>query len=106
MWTVCCRARALSRSLPCAMTWSCKRHRVTIQAAKLGGVRVSAGLYPTTQGGVGLAARLRALRVGDWSSLTRALLAAGGYYAGAKVGLELTFSPHPISVLWPPNSIL
>src|SRR6185436_3763051 len=33
-------------------------------------------------------------------------LAALGYYAGAKLGLALTFSPHPISVLWPPNSIL
>ncbi|HKA42872.1 MAG TPA: MASE1 domain-containing protein [Burkholderiales bacterium] len=34
------------------------------------------------------------------------MLAALGYYAGAKLGLALTFSPHPISVLWPPNSIL
>src|SRR6059058_782955 len=29
-----------------------------------------------------------------------------GYYLGAKIGLALTFQPHPISVLWPPNSIL
>jgi len=29
-----------------------------------------------------------------------------GYYLGAKVGLALTFQPHPISVFWPPNSIL
>src|SRR5688572_10328807 len=35
-----------------------------------------------------------------------ALLVAAAYYLGAKVGLALTFSPHPISVLWPPNAIL
>jgi two-component system sensor kinase FixL len=35
-----------------------------------------------------------------------ALLVAAAYYVGAKVGLALTFSPHPISVLWPPNAIL
>jgi PAS domain S-box-containing protein len=29
-----------------------------------------------------------------------------GYYLGAKLGLALTFQPHPISVFWPPNSIL
>src|SRR5213592_3492946 len=29
-----------------------------------------------------------------------------GYYLGAKIGFALTFQPHPISVLWPPNSIL
>jgi PAS domain S-box-containing protein len=29
-----------------------------------------------------------------------------GYYFGAKLGLALTFQPHPIAVLWPPNSIL
>jgi two-component system, LuxR family, sensor kinase FixL len=29
-----------------------------------------------------------------------------GYYLGAKIGLALTFQPHPISVFWPPNSIL
>jgi two-component system sensor kinase FixL len=35
-----------------------------------------------------------------------ALLVAAAYYLGAKLGLALTFSPHPISVLWPPNAIL
>ncbi|HEX2831328.1 MAG TPA: PAS domain S-box protein [Burkholderiales bacterium] len=35
-----------------------------------------------------------------------ALLVFAGYYAGAKVGLMLTFSPNPISVLWPPNAVL
>src|SRR5215510_503887 len=29
-----------------------------------------------------------------------------GYYLGCKVGFALTFEPHPISVLWPPNSVL
>ncbi len=34
------------------------------------------------------------------------LLVAVAYYLGAKIGFALTFQPHPISVLWPPNSIL
>jgi PAS domain S-box-containing protein len=29
-----------------------------------------------------------------------------GYYLGCKLGFALTFKPHPVSVLWPPNSIL
>jgi two-component system sensor kinase FixL len=29
-----------------------------------------------------------------------------GYYLGAKIGFALTFKPYPVSVLWPPNSIL
>jgi two-component system sensor kinase FixL len=29
-----------------------------------------------------------------------------GYYLGAKIGFALTFQPYPVSVLWPPNSIL
>src|ERR1700720_113967 len=28
------------------------------------------------------------------------------YYLGAKIGFALTFQPHPVSFLWPPNSIL
>src|SRR5215475_14931527 len=28
------------------------------------------------------------------------------YYLGCKIGFALTFKPHPVSVLWPPNSIL
>jgi two-component system sensor kinase FixL len=35
-----------------------------------------------------------------------ALLVLTGYYAGAELGLSLTFRPNPISVLWPPNAIL
>jgi two-component system sensor kinase FixL len=39
------------------------------------------------------------------------LLATGlwvfaGYYLGCKIGFALTFKPHPVSVLWPPNSVL
>ena len=29
-----------------------------------------------------------------------------GYYVGCKIGFALTLTPHPVSVLWPPNSIL
>ena len=35
-----------------------------------------------------------------------ALLVGCGYYLGAKIGFALTFQPHPVSTLWPPNSIL
>lgn len=35
-----------------------------------------------------------------------ALFVGSGYYVGAKVGFALTFQPHPVSTLWPPNSIL
>lgn len=35
-----------------------------------------------------------------------ALLVGAGYYLGAKIGFALTFQPHPVSTLWPPNSIL
>src|SRR5947199_3727516 len=34
------------------------------------------------------------------------LLTFVGYYLGSKIGFALTFQPHPISVFWPPNSIL
>ena len=46
----------------------------------------------------------------NWSALsTGALLSVVvgvAYYLGAKLGLALTFQPHPIATLWPPNSIL
>lgn len=35
-----------------------------------------------------------------------ALLVSIAYYFGAKIGFALTFQPHPVSTLWPPNSIL
>src|SRR5437763_449242 len=34
------------------------------------------------------------------------LLTFVGYYLGARLGFALTFQPHPISVFWPPNSVL
>ncbi|HEX5884348.1 MAG TPA: MASE1 domain-containing protein, partial [Pyrinomonadaceae bacterium] len=34
------------------------------------------------------------------------LLVSLAYYIGAKIGFALTFSPHPVSTLWPPNAIL
>ena len=42
----------------------------------------------------------------DWRVASIALCVFVGYYFGAKVGFALTFHPHPVSVLWPPNSIL
>ncbi len=35
-----------------------------------------------------------------------AVLIGIAYYIGAKIGFALTFDPHPVSTLWPPNSIL
>src|SRR5437867_5391304 len=35
-----------------------------------------------------------------------AVLIGIAYYVGAKIGFALTFEPHPVSTLWPPNSIL
>src|SRR4030095_16547099 len=35
-----------------------------------------------------------------------ALALSIAYYLGAEVGFVFTFSPHPISTLWPPNAIL
>ncbi len=34
------------------------------------------------------------------------LFVFAGYLIGARIGFALTFQPHPVSVLWPPNSIL
>jgi PAS domain S-box-containing protein len=42
----------------------------------------------------------------DWRPVGAAALTAAAYYLGAKLGLALTFHPHPISVLWPPNALL
>jgi two-component system sensor kinase FixL len=53
-----------------------------------------------------------ARRAGDWNfpfdsrTVVTALLVFVGYYLGARIGFALTFQPHPVSVLWPPNSIL
>jgi two-component system sensor kinase FixL len=35
-----------------------------------------------------------------------AALVCIGYFIGTKIGFALTFQPHPISTLWPPNAIL
>ena len=35
-----------------------------------------------------------------------ALLVGAAYWLGAKLGFALTFQPHPVSTLWPPNAIL
>lgn len=42
----------------------------------------------------------------DLPTAVTGLLVFVGYYVGAKLGFALTFRPHPVSVLWPPNSIL
>jgi PAS domain S-box-containing protein len=42
----------------------------------------------------------------DWRVAGIALSVALAYYLGAKIGFALTLRPHPVSVLWPPNSIL
>src|SRR4029453_1250065 len=42
----------------------------------------------------------------DWHLPVIGLCVFVGYYLGAKIGFALTFQPYPVSVLWPPNSIL
>jgi PAS domain S-box-containing protein len=42
----------------------------------------------------------------EWHLLLIGLCVFAGYYLGAKIGFALTFKPYPVSVLWPPNSIL
>jgi two-component system, LuxR family, sensor kinase FixL len=42
----------------------------------------------------------------EWRLPVIGLCVVVGYYLGAKVGFALTFKPHAVSVLWPPNSIL
>jgi len=42
----------------------------------------------------------------DWRLPVIGLCVFAGYYLGAKIGFALTFKPYPVSVLWPPNSIL
>src|SRR6478735_12423819 len=43
---------------------------------------------------------------GRWQLPATAVGVAAMYYAGAKLGMALTFAPLPISVLWPPNALL
>src|SRR5258707_333461 len=42
----------------------------------------------------------------EWRLPVIGLCVFVGYYLAAKVGFALTFKPYPVSVLWPPNSIL
>jgi len=42
----------------------------------------------------------------DYRPFFTALVVFAAYYLGAKIGFALTLRPHPVSVLWPPNSIL
>jgi two-component system, LuxR family, sensor kinase FixL len=42
----------------------------------------------------------------EWRLVVIGLWVFAGYYLGAKIGFALTFKPFPVSVLWPPNSIL
>jgi PAS domain S-box-containing protein len=42
----------------------------------------------------------------EWPTLLIGLWVFAGYYFGSRVGFALTFYPQPVSVLWPPNSIL
>jgi two-component system, LuxR family, sensor kinase FixL len=43
---------------------------------------------------------------GRWQLPAAAAGVAAIYYAGAKLGLALTFAPLPVSILWPPNALL
>jgi len=40
------------------------------------------------------------------STIVAAVLVCVGYYVGARVGFAFTVHPSPVSILWPPNSIL
>jgi PAS domain S-box-containing protein len=46
------------------------------------------------------------LRFGDLRPVSISILVGVAYYFGAKLGFALKFQPHPVSVLWLPNSIL
>jgi len=58
------------------------------------------GVQPIKRNANGISAIFdrRLLMIGLW--------VFAGYYLGCKIGFALTFQPHPVSVLWPPNSIL
>ena len=42
----------------------------------------------------------------EWRLVGIGLWVFAGYYLGCKIGFALTLTPHPVSVLWPPNSVL
>ena len=41
-----------------------------------------------------------------WETFRVAVLVGVAYYAGARLGLALTFAPVPVSILWPANALL
>jgi PAS domain S-box-containing protein len=51
-------------------------------------------------------ARKAFFRLGEFRSVSVSILVGIAYYIGAKLGFALTFHPHPVSVMWLPNSIL
>src|SRR3954467_475742 len=53
-----------------------------------------------------LGAEAKGARTNPSLRILPGLLIFIAYYLGAKLGLALTFHPHPVSVMWPPNSIL
>src|SRR6516164_7688395 len=55
---------------------------------------------------IGQAGTEGGFRVLNQRAVLSGLLACIGYYLGTKVGLALTFHPHPVSVMWPSNAIL
>jgi two-component system, LuxR family, sensor kinase FixL len=63
---------------------------------------------PIGLAGIGLHSRAERNRahLSGWRMAGLPLLVALAYYIGARIGFALTFQPHPVSVLWPPNSIL
>ncbi len=42
----------------------------------------------------------------EWRLVGIGFWVFAGYYLGCKIGFALTLTPHPVSVLWPPNSVL
>ena len=63
----------------------------------------TSGSAPGDVGGEQQIGGISLVRRHPWGA---ALLVCLGYYLGSKLGFILTFRPHPVSVLWPPNSIL
>src|SRR5215469_15437015 len=75
-----------------------------VSAILIGGCAVAA--FPNLRIGI-WQRRKESSDVGfDLRTVATGVLVAVGYYLGARLGLALTFQPHPISVLWPANSIL
>ena len=56
--------------------------------------------------GVQLVKKRNSSGVFDRHLLMIGLWVFAGYYLGCKIGFALTFQPHPVSVLWPPNAIV